>query len=68
VYALIELPQESRHPFRSSIELYSIPANHKLQFISDQKCPVDSQHYLITPVWRLHGEYNGTGRPSVQSS
>jgi hypothetical protein len=40
--AWIELPQESRHPSHSSIDLYSTSAKLKLQFISDRKCRHDS--------------------------
>ncbi len=41
--ASIELPQESRHPSHSSIDLYSTSAKLNLRFVSDRKCAVDSR-------------------------
>jgi hypothetical protein len=48
--ALIELPQESRHPSHWIIDLYSTSLN--LRFLSDQKCAVDNPPLLDCPAGR----------------
>jgi hypothetical protein len=54
--ASVELPQKSSHLSHLSIDLYPPSAKLNLQFVSNRKCPGDSQplfdHSVLESSWR----------------